>query len=42
MDAALLRVPLDASRAGQVTVREEERRRLRRDLHDAVRLTWPG
>ncbi len=34
--AVALRQALDASRAGQVAAREEERRRLRRDLHDGV------
>jgi two-component system, NarL family, sensor kinase len=34
--AVALRQPLDASRAGLVTAREEERRRLRRDLHDGL------
>jgi len=34
--AVALRQALDASRAGLVTAREEERRRLRRDLHDGL------
>ena len=34
--AVALRQALDASRAGQVAAREEERRRLRRDLHNGV------
>jgi signal transduction histidine kinase len=34
--AVALRKALDASRAGLVTAREEERRRLRRDLHDEL------
>ena len=34
--AVALRQALDESRAGLVTAREEERRRLRRDLHDGL------
>jgi signal transduction histidine kinase len=34
--AVALRQALDASRAGLATAREEERRRLRRDLHDGL------
>ena len=40
--AVALREALDASRAGQVSAREEERRRLRRDLHDGVGPTLAG
>jgi two-component system NarL family sensor kinase len=40
--AVALRQQLDESRAGLVTAREDERRRLRRDLHDGLGPTLAG
>jgi signal transduction histidine kinase len=40
--AVALRQALNASRAGLVTMREEERRRLRRDLHEGLGPTLAG
>ena len=40
--AAKLTADLQRSRQGLVTAREEERRRLRRDLHDGIGPTMAG